>query len=215
VLQDRELWKGWRGEVVQVFRPDEASPFRRTDQTTFVAVYIGRRGERLFECNSPVLLPQLPKTGAPRLIWADGDTPADRHVRIEGGGGAHLEWRLNGGPWCLEKKGEVELRELEPGAHVLEMRLLNRRLESGEIRREAFRVEFDRTAYVNETVRRLHADTYAERSDAVGRLGLMGRKARPALEEALKSETDETRRWWLRAALQAIEAGADKSLTTP
>ncbi len=204
VLQDRELWKGWRGEVVQVFQPDEVSPFRRATQTTFVAVYVGRRGERLFECNSPVLLPQLPEAGTPRLTWAEGATAADRRIRIEDGGFTYMEWRLDEGSWRMEKIGDVELLELEPRAHVLDMRFLNRRLEPGPILREEFQVVFDTAAHVSGVMQRLHANAYTERAAAVGRLRLMGRRALPWIEESLATETDESRRWWLRAALQAI-----------
>ncbi len=211
VLQDGELWRGWNGEVVQVFRPDETSPFRRIGSTSFDAVYVGRRGERLFRCNSPVLLPQLTRLEAPQLTWADGEAPADRRLHIEADGITHVEWQLNDGPWRLEKAGDIELQELAQGTHVLNVRLLNRRLEPGPILREEFRVEFDMPAHYGKVIQGLHVGTYAERMATVRRLSLMGETARPWLVDILKHETDDTRRWWLRAALQAIDDG----LTNP
>ncbi len=215
VLQDGELWKGWRGEVVRVFQPNEASPFRRSSWTTFVAVYVGRQGERLFECNSLVLIPQLPPVGTPRLSWANGESAADRRLQIDVDGSSHMEWRLDDGAWHFGKIAALELRELAVGSHVLEVRFYNRRLEPGPIMRETFEIEFDQGAYLDGIVSALYSQSYADRAAAVARLRLIGPRALPVVNALLARETDERRLWWLRAAVQAINDGADKRLTSP
>lgn len=220
VLHNREIWKGWRGHVVRVFQPEEPSPFRRANETVFTAVYVGARGERLFECNSPVLLPRM-ATGTPRITWMEDVAEPDRLVRVSGDGLAHMEWRLEDGPWRLESIGDIELRELGSGTHVLTVRGFNRRLEAGVAVTEEFVVDYDEGARISDLLRQLKAITYAERRDAVSRFAAMGRRAVPRLETALAAESEPTSRWWLRAALQAIADGdsraktPDNLLTTP
>jgi len=200
LLSDGELWAAREREFVRVFSDEDASPFRVGRSGSFVGVLTDERGNRLFLAYSPVLLPALPAEEI-RVDWVGTDDPADRVARVSGGGRA--EWRLNFGPWRSAPGGLIELRELPPGEHRLEVRAENARLCPGPVHTHELKVTYDVTARVN---RLLGALTDKEhRAEAVTRLGRMGVAVESRLRAALEEKPDDERAWWLRAALQAIE----------
>jgi hypothetical protein len=203
VVQDGELWKGVDGEVIRVFSDDEPSPFRVGN--VFYGVKTDPRGHRLFESGTNVLLPASP--GPKTAIRAVTENLAtDRRFVVSGGADfVRYDWRLNGAAWHRGEGDTLWLRELPTGVNVVELRGYNRRLDAGPVARVELRVDYDQTRRIGQLLEQLRSPVYETRTAAVSRLALHGAKAEPMLRAALKDETGETHRWWLRAALQVVE----------
>lgn len=210
-----ELWKAWGGEVSQVFAVGEPSPFRSGRGLYFYGVRSDSRGNRFFDGSPHVLLPAVPGPGVD-VAWMPAPLAVDRRARVTGGADlARHEWRLDDGEWRRGEGNMLWLRELSEGAHVLEVRGYNRRLDAGPVTRVELRLDYDPAKRLARLMHELRAADYATRAEAVRRLGLRGAAAEPAVRAALAAENDEAVRWWLRAALQAMEDGRDKSGKTP
>lgn len=204
VAQDGELWKGVDGEVVRVFSEQEPSPFR--SGMSFYGVKSDSRGNRLFDSGGSVLLAALPGPEVKVRWFAEKDQPADRKLVVSGGEALKRhEWRLNGGAWTRGANDTLWLRELPRGPQVVELRGYNRRLDAGPVAKVEMRVDYDPAERVAALVERLSSPVYETRSDAAGRLARHGAEAERKLRSMLDAETDEARRWWLRATLQMIE----------
>jgi len=215
VLQDGELWKGRDGEVARVFPDDEPSPFR--SGMSFYGVKADASGNRLFDCGTQVLLRTFPGPAVQARVAPEA-LLVDRTLVVSGTAELlRYEWRLNGGEWQRGESGTLWLREMPPGDQVVELRGYNRRLDAGAMTRVVLRMDYDPVQRVGRLLADLSLPVYETRTEAVRRLGLRGKAAEPALRAALATETDEARRWWLRAALQEIEGKQrpDKLLTTP
>ena len=209
-----ELWKACAGTAVQVFELGEPSPFAVGKGFDVGAVKVGARGHRLFEGRPNILLQAIAGPTA-EIIWDSVTEQADRVGRVRGAGVVYFEWRLDGGDWNRDEGDSLALRELTAGSHTLEVRGYSRKLDAGAIVRQELQIDYvpvDRMALL---LAQLGAADHAGRVEAVRRLVLLGEPAKLAVQAALARETDEARRWWLRAALQAIADRPDKSLTTP
>ena len=200
ILSDGELWAAREREFVRVFGDEEPSPFRVGGGGSLSGVLIDARGHRLFLGDSPVLLPALPAEEI-RLEWTPTEGVADRVALVSGGGRA--EWSLDSGPWRQVSGGKIELLELPPGEHRLEVRVEDKRLCLRPARVHELSVAYDVNARADRLLAALSDE--AKRAEAVARLGRMGAAVEPRLRAALERETDEARAWWLRAALQALE----------
>lgn len=215
-VQDGVLWKAQHGEAVQYFPSGEPSPFAIGTGKHFQSVLVDARGNRLFADHSEsfILVPARPGPVV-KVTWLPTDLVSDRSARVSGGPLWGFEWRLDRGVWGRGEGAVLTLRELPVGTHVVEIRGFNRELDAGPVVRCELTLDYDPKQRVHQLLTRLQATEYAFRTDAVQRLGLLGAEAGPALQAALATETDESRRWWLRAALQAMTDRPDKTLTTP
>jgi hypothetical protein len=92
---------------------------------------------------------------------------------------------------------------------LLEVVAFSARLEAGPILRERLRVDYNVSRRVGELLDRLRRAGPSERGELIRRLTAHGADAEAAVRKRLVAENDEDRRWWLRAALQAIEDGRD------
>jgi hypothetical protein len=203
LVRDGVLWKARDGEAVEVFAENEVSPFALGREFLYHAVYTDEREHRLFIGDTYALLPGLsgPEVG---VFWFSLGSATDLGARVTSENLKYFEWRLNGGAWRRGKGAELMFRELATGHYVLEVRGYSRRLDAGPIARAEVKLAYDATERVGGLLTQLGAADYATRAEATTRLGLRGAQAAPAVEAALATETDDTRRWWLRAALQAI-----------
>lgn len=203
-----ELWKGWEGEVARVFAADEPSPFRQNGRVGFRAVHVDATGARLFEHDRSVL---LPAGGGPAVELAWTTPPGaetDREARVTGENVHFARWRIDAGEW--RRTGAdlaVRLRELRPGAHVVEARGFSARLEPGPIWKGVVLIEYSAAQRIAALTEAVRAPGGAGRNEAIRRLASHGAEAAAALRAALAKEDDEDRRWWLRAALQAVADG--------
>lgn len=205
ILHKNELWRGHAGEVLRVFAEDEPSPFRMP--SVFYGVLISPDGTRLFHSERNVLLPAGP---GPELTVRviDGDQPVDKGIEVaEDSRLLRHEWRLAGGEWRRGEPGVLWLREVTDGGLVVELRGVNRRLEIGPVTRVELRSPHSAADRARVLIARLRSEDYAGRADATRRLSALGVAAKTELEAALENESDASRRWWLRAALQAVTDG--------
>lgn len=200
ILREGELWAAREGEFVRVFEDEEPSPFRIARSGGFWSVEVDASGHRFFAATSPVFLPALPAR-ALELRWEGGEDEADRVGEIMGGG--RVEWRLGEERWRPASGGRIELIELPAGEHRLELRGEDRRLNPQPAQVHALRVDYDEAARVERLLAWL--GEASRRNEAVRRLALRGEALEARLRAELGAEQDEARRWWLRAALQAVE----------
>lgn len=203
-MSEGQLWKASAGEAVRVFESGEPSPFAVGTGYDFQEVYSDARGHRLFKGHPYVLLAAVPGPVA-NVSWTPSNHPTDRFGRVTGAGLVRFEWRLDDGAWRRGEGERLELRELPSGTHVLEVRGYNRKLDAGPVTRETLRIDYDADQRIRHLLSELGSTHDERRAEAVRRLSLSGPQAGRAVEAALAVETDDTRRWWLRAALQAIE----------
>lgn len=204
IVRNGELWRGRAGEFVRVFADDEPSPFRTGTGFWFQEVRSDARGNRLFLRSPHVLLPAGPAP-VPVVLRLPVSEPGDVVVRVSASGMAWFEARIDDGAWRRGRGDTLAFRELAPGLHVLEVRGVGRGLDAGPIVRHEIDIVEDSGRRIPRLMERLVKDDYAGRADAVERLALHGAEAGAAVRAALAGETDEARRWWLRAVLQAIE----------
>lgn len=215
-LADNELWKLRDGEAAQVFATDEPSPYCVGMGGKLKAVHVDAKGNRFF-LGSPNVLLLAGRGPIPVITPLSADSPFDRVFTVRGDDLLRYEWRVNGGAW---RRGETErlvLRELAAGKTELEVRAINRRLDVGPIARVEQRLDYDEAARTAKLIARCRSSDSATRSDAIRRLAKRGSAAEAALRKELEQETDAESRWWLHAALQAIEdmRRHDNILTTP
>jgi hypothetical protein len=206
VSQRGELWKGWDGDVVRIFSADEPSPFRKDGGVGFRAIQVDPSGGRLFESWPRILLP--PGRGPEvSLEWRRNENPlTDRIGRVAGTDVYFYRWRVDGGEWRRSAPDKLlHLRELPRGEHLLEVAAFSPRLDAGPVLRERFRVDYKVSRRIRELLDRLHRAGASERTEVVRRLAAHGVDAEAAVKKRIAAEADEDRRWWLRAALQAIE----------
>lgn len=213
VSQGGELWKGVGGEVVRVFADEEPSPFR--SGMSFYGVKSDARGNRFFDSGGGVLMAASPGPVL-KVVVTEEKHPADRGLTVSGGADlARYEWRLDGGAWTRGTGETVWLRELQRGGHIVEFRGYNRRLDAGPVEKIEMRADYDQAERVAGLMELLKSPVYETRSDAVSRLARQGGAAEPALRAALEMETDDARRWWLRAALQVTGSHAGATARSP
>lgn len=202
-LVENELWKLRDGDAVQVFADDEPSPFRTGVGGRIDAVHVDAKGHRFFQGQPHVLLPARPGPVA-EVVPLPAGTPYDRVFTVGGDGLVKFEWRINAGPWRKGAANRIELNELPAGVATLEVRGVNHRLDLGPIARLDLRLDYDAEARTAKLIVALHSPEPAARADAIRRLARRGATAEAVLRQAMDSESDDDRRWWLRAALQAI-----------
>jgi hypothetical protein len=200
ILTAGELWSAREGEFARVFADDEPSPFRAGGRSIFFGVALDERGHRLFLGNAFILLPTLPAEVA-RVEWLSTDEPTDRVGKVTGG--RRAEWRLNAGPWRPAREGRVELLEMPPGKHRVEVRGEDARFSPIEAVEVMLTLDYDEQARVGRLLEWLQDER--RRGEAVMRLARRGAGVEARLRAELARERDERRAWWLRAALQAIE----------
>lgn len=199
-----ELWKAHAGKAARVFSEDEPSPFRAGRSLPFFSIATDSRGNRLFEGNSHVLMLAKPGPVLQGTVEAT-KAAADRRVVLKPDPGVEwFQWRLDGGAWRQGEGGEVLLVELTAGAHNVELRGYNRRLDAGPVLRVELPVVVNDADRVMELINELTSADYAGKQEATRRLALRGASAKSVVETTLANEIDESKRWWLRAALQAI-----------
>jgi hypothetical protein len=205
IVVDGELWKAHAGQVARVFAKDEPSPFREGRSPPFFSISRDFRGNHLLQGNSHVLILATPGPVLQATVEAT-KAAADRLVVLKPDPGVELfQWRLDGGAWRRGEGGRVLLVELPAGEHNVELRGYNRRLDAGPVLRVELSGVLDDAARVGNLMNELVSADYAGKQDATRRLALRGTPAKALVAAALADETDESRRWWLRAALQAIE----------
>lgn len=204
LLRDGELWQGRAGELARVFDHDEASPFRAGRGLNFYAVHVDANGHRFFQSSPHVLLPARP---GPKLTLEPVPVtpPFDRALRVGGEPRLRFEWRQGDGPWQRGESDHVVWRELPVGVTTFQLRGISRRLDPGPVYTVPFTLAYDPAARIAALLAELASPDYPTRAEAVRRLAKRGEEALPALEQALATAKEDTVRWWLAAARQAIQ----------
>jgi hypothetical protein len=201
-VENRELRRLHRGEVVNAFPSDAASPFRPGRGGSFQEVLVDSRGHRLFVGAPHVFLPALPGPEIGLRASLVGEGP-DIEVEAPGPGAARAEWRVGETAWRRIGSASWIWPEPAPGLHRFEARALGPRLDPGPVAAVEVRVDYDREARIAELANAVRDPS--RRVDAVRRLARHGAAAEAGLRAAIAAEPDDDRRWWLRAALQAVK----------
>lgn len=125
-----------------------------------------------------------------------------------GATGKHwFTWRLDGGKWSTpQETSKIQLTELPGGAHRLEVATIDRYLRRDPTPAVlSFTVNLDAEKQVAAFIANLSSPDFTQREKAIQLLTKQPGRALPALKAA-RANADGDLKWWIDAAIQAIEA---------
>lgn len=208
-LRDRALYRTALGMCVPVFEKDEPQPFLDGRRLVYAPVLLDAGGNAVLQTSEPaelvIITPRLrlPETGA-RLVGVNDDV-----ATIEFSGKPlpiAWRWRRDGGPWSPPTAGKtLHLPFNESGAHTVDVLAIDPELQVDPTPAHLdFEVRIDWPGLITRGVTLLLRGNERQRNEAIALLLRKTDLALPALQEA-RARADAEQRWWIEAALQAIE----------
>jgi hypothetical protein len=203
------LYKSIPGHCIQVFGPDDVSPFHSPDRS-LRNVFVDPRGNAfvLTSAESWDAYIIKPRAALPRTTIELEPIRADAvSVRLHSDSTLPVQfrWRLDHQPWQTTDESPLLLDDLPAGAHRLMVSALDADLQQDPAPPvSTFETVIDPARQIEALIARLSDPDYARRKSAMHALAAQPALALSALRQARKT-ADEDKRWWIDATLQNIE----------
>jgi hypothetical protein len=212
------LYKCIPGRCVKVFGVDETNPFiaDRLLQEAFVDphgnAFLLTAGAGM---NAFIV---KPKSVPPRTALAVEPVAQDAvRVRLDAAAGQPVQfrWRLDNASWQSTDKDELPLDSLPDGEHKIAVSAVDAELQvENPPVTAAFEIKIDPDQQVAGFIAQLSDLDYDKRKAAVRALAMQPERATAALRRA-RETAGEDARWWIDAALQAIDNRKQAEKTQP
>jgi hypothetical protein len=202
------LYKCIPGRCVKVFGADEINPF--IVQRHLLQAFVDPRGNAFLLTAGPAMNAFIvkPRSAPPRTVLVVAPVAQDSvRVRLRAAAGQPVEfrWRLDDGPWQSTDKDELPLDSLPAGGHRIAVSAVDAELQIETPPATAsFEIKIDPDQQIAGFVAQLSDPDYDKRKAAVLALAMQPERAAAALHRAREMAGEETR-WWIDAALQAID----------
>jgi hypothetical protein len=207
----QQLWRvGW-GRSVPQFESHHVHPFIGARDVE--SVITDTKGNLFIRTRAPFWDPNYV------VLAVKGATPETRlelvplgldslQVRLNAvkAPAAFFIWRHNGGPWQEAAPGtHPSLAGLSSGTHVIEAVALDDALQAGSApAAQTFTVAVKPEIQIQALICELSAPEHHRREAGIQQLAQRAKEAGPILRQAREGASAELR-WWIDAALQAIE----------
>ena len=193
---------------MNVFAADETNPFIAKRQLR--EAFVDSRGNAFLLTAGAATNAFIvkPKSAPPRTVLAVEPVGQDSvrvRLRVEAGQPVQFRWRLDDGPWQSISNDAVPLDSLPAGEHRIAVSAVDAELQvEAPPAAATFEIKIDPDQQVAGFVAGLSDPDYDKRKAAVRALAMQPERAAAALHRARETAGADTR-WWIDAALQAIE----------